>query len=128
MSRYREQWTQLQAFDSDGDGVVEQDEYIAGMDAWLEHRESFEAAMDAIVGSFYRIVDRDGDGRIDQEERTLNYRAHDLDEAAARAVFEKLDRNGDGVISKDEMVTSILEAYYAEDPEAPGNWLALPDG
>jgi hypothetical protein len=26
------------------------------------------------------------------------------------------------------MVTDLIEAFYSEDPQAPGNWLALPDG
>ncbi len=128
VSRYREQWTQLQAFDADGDGVVGLDEYLAGMEAWLADREAWEASIDATIAAFYRVVDRDKDGRIDAEELVLNWRAHGLEEKEARAVFSKLDRDGDGKISKDEMVTNLIEAMYAEEPDAPGNWLALPEG
>jgi Ca2+-binding EF-hand superfamily protein len=107
VSRYRGQWTQLQAFDADQDGVVAQEEYVAGMEAWLADRRRSRLLW---TRSSVRIVDQDNDGRIDEEEPILNYRAHGLDEAAATAAFAKLDRNSDGVISKDEMVTSILEA------------------
>ncbi len=128
VSRMKEQWNQLKAFDFDGDGVVELEEWLAGMDAWLADREAFEAQMDALIGALYEIVDRDGDGRISEEELILNYRASGQEESAARAAFAKLDRDGDGMISKDEMMANTVELYYSEDPDAPGNWIALPEG
>jgi Ca2+-binding EF-hand superfamily protein len=84
--------------------------------------------MDSTIASFYEIIDRDGDGAHDEEEFLMDWRAHGQPEEAGRKAFVKLDRNGDGKISKDEMVTDLIEAFYSEDPQAPGNWLALPDG
>ena len=126
--RYHEQWTQLQAFDGDGDGAVGLEEYLAGSEAWIADRAAFEASIDAMIGAFYAIVDRDKDGRVSEEELSLNWRAHGLEESSARVTFAKLDRDGDGKVTKDEMVNAVLETYFSEDPEAPGNWIALPEG
>ena len=126
--RYQEQWEAMKAFDADGDGVIGLDEYLAGMEAWLADRDSWTNSMDTMITSFYEIVDHDGDGSITEDELVMDFRAHGQSEDAARKAFAKLDRNGDGLLARDEMVTGIIEAFYSEDPEAPGNWLALPDG
>ena len=128
VDRYQGFWGQMQRFDADGDGVVSEAEYVAAIDAWMSDKQAFEAAMEANVEAYCQLNDRDKDGKISLEEFELTYRAHNLDASAANAAFGKLDRNGDGFISKDELSESIVEMYYSEDPNAPGNWIALPQG
>jgi len=117
-------WQQLRLFDSDGDGQVSLEEYVAGFDAFLQQREAFLASMDALVDSFYAMADRDRDGLITEDELILFYRAWSHSEAQAREAFERLDRAGHGGITKEEWMLNLEEYYFSEDPEAPGNWLA----
>jgi juvenile hormone diol kinase len=122
--RTRGNWELLRTFDTDGDGCVSLDEWVAGFDAFLQQREAFLAGMDSLVDSFYAMADRDHDGRITEDELILHYRAWNHTEAQAREAFKRLDRAGRGGITKDEWMLNLEEYYFSEDPEAPGNWLA----
>jgi Ca2+-binding EF-hand superfamily protein len=122
--RTRAIWDQLSQFDSDGDGLVSLDEYVAGFEAFLSRRDDFMASMTALVDAFYLMADGDRDGRITEDELIRHYRAWNHSEDQARAAFRRLDRNGMGAISRDEWMANLEEYYYSEDPAAPGNWLA----
>lgn len=117
-------WDQLRQFDSDGDGQVTLEEYVAGFDAFISQRDAFMAGMGALVDSFYSMADRDGDGLISEEELILHYRAWRHSEDQAREAFTHLDRGGRGGISKQDWMRNLEEFYFSDDPEAPGNWLA----
>ena len=122
--RTRAVWDQLKQFDSSGDGEVSLEEYIAGFAAFLEPRDAFINSMDMLVDAFYALADRDGDGRVNENELILHFRAWNHSEDQAREAFRRLDRNGEGSISKEEWMANLEEFYYSEDPDAPGNWLA----
>jgi Ca2+-binding EF-hand superfamily protein len=81
-------------------------------------------SMDVLVDAFFALADRDGDGRVNENELIMHFRAWNHTEDQAREAFQRLDRNGDGAISKQDWMTNLEEFYYSEDPEAPGNWLA----
>lgn len=120
----REVWVQLKQFDSDGDGEVTLEEYVAGFAAFLDQRELFMNSMDVLVDAFYALADQDGDGRINENELITHFRAWNHSEEQAREAFRWLDRNGNGAISKEEFMANLEEFYYGEDPQAPGTWLA----
>jgi Ca2+-binding EF-hand superfamily protein len=122
--RTRAVWQQLRRFDSDGDGLVSLDEYIAGFEQFLSRREEFMASMGALVDAFYRVADRDGTGQLTEDELIRHFRSWNHTEDQARAAFPRLDRNGRGAISRDEWMADLEEYYFSEDPGAPGNWLA----
>jgi Ca2+-binding EF-hand superfamily protein len=117
-------WEQIKRFDSSGDGEVTLEEYVAGFAAFLEQRETFMDGMDSLVDAFYALADRDGDGRVDEDELIMHFRAWNHSEEQAREAFRRLDRNRNGGISKEEWMANLEEFYYSEDPQAPGNWLA----
>lgn len=122
--RTREVWAQLKQFDSDGDGEVSLEEYVAGFADFLGQREVFMNSMDVLVDAFFALADRDRDGRVDESELILHFRAWNHSEDQAREAFQRLDRNSNGAISKEEWMANLEEFYYSEDPTAPGNWLA----
>jgi Ca2+-binding EF-hand superfamily protein len=122
--RTRAVWEQLKRFDSDGGGEVSLEEYVAGFATFLEPREDFMNSMDVLVDAFFALADRDGDGRVNEDELIMHFRAWNHTEDQAREAFRRLDRNGKGAISKQEWMANLEEFYYSEDPDAPGNWLA----
>lgn len=117
-------WDQLRRFDTDGDGQVSLDEYVAGFEQFLDRREEFMANMAALVDSFYRVADPDGSGDLTEDELIRHFRAWNHTERQAREAFTRLDRNGRGAISRDEWLANVEEFYFSEDPGVPGNWLA----
>jgi Ca2+-binding EF-hand superfamily protein len=126
--RTMEVWSQLKQFDSDGDGRVSLDEYVAGFAAFLSQRDVFLDGMGALVDAFYLLADGDVDGRITEEELIRHFRAWGHSEKQAREAFPRLDRSGNGSISKEEWMVNLEEYYFSEDPEARGNWVApLPE-
>jgi Ca2+-binding EF-hand superfamily protein len=122
--RTRTVWEQLRRFDSDGDGHVSLDEYVAGFEAFLSRRDEFLARMTELVDAFYGVADRDGTGQLTEDELIRHFRAWHHTDEQARAAFRRLDRNGRGAISKAEWMANLEEFYFSDDPEAPGNWLA----
>lgn len=122
--RTRDVWTQLKQFDSDGDGRVSLEEYVAGFDAFMSQRDAFMDSMQVLVDAFYQLADSDHDGRVVEGELIRHFRAWGHTEQQAREAFRRLDRNNNGAIAKEEWMTNLEEFYYSEDPEAPGNWLA----
>ena len=122
--RTRAVWEQLKQFDSNGDGAVTLDEYVAGFEAFLSERETFMSSMTALVDSLYELADSDNDGRISEDELIKHFRAWNHSEEQARTAFPRLDRGGHGGIAKAEWMANLEEFYFSEDPAAPGNWLA----
>lgn len=121
-------WDQLKQFDSDGDGLVSLEEYVAGFDEFLSRSDMFMGNMTALVDAFYAVADRNMDGQITEDELILHFRAWSHSEEQAKVAFTRLDRNKKGAISKAEWMANLEEYYFSEDPEAPGNWLApLPE-
>jgi Ca2+-binding EF-hand superfamily protein len=117
-------WDQIRQFDTDGDGLVTRDEYVAGFGAFIDQRDAFMAGMGALVDSFYSIADRDGDGLLSEEELVLHYRAWGHSEDQAHEAFRHLDRRAAGGISKQDWMLDLEEFYFSDDPDVPGNWLA----
>ena len=124
-SYYTGMWSGFSSMDSDADGVVGLQEYLAATEAWLANRDAFMANMAGMVDAFFAVIDRNADGTISEREFEMNYRIHGLDESRARLAFGHLDVDGRGGVSRDQMVAYSEELYYSEDPQAPGNWMVL---
>src|ERR1051326_7434203 len=102
-------WDQLKQFDSDGDGLVSLDEYVAGFDEFLSRRDVFMGNMAALVDAFYAVADRNMDGEITEDELVLHFRAWGHSDEQAKAAFKRLDRNKNGAISKAEWMVNLEE-------------------
>ena len=94
--------------DPNGDGYLDLDE--AGvLDERRNHpRESEEPQHASMVGTV-RLMDTDGDGRLQKREAPLRL----------QAVFEQLDANGDGAIDADE--AARIDAAIRAKRSAPGS-------
>jgi len=116
-------WEHLrQAADSDQDGRVTRDEFVASYDALLAMRETIASVSQGIL----QMTDHDGDGKISQAEFAANMRAYGVEAPAAAEAFGHLDRDGDGFIDNTELLQNVEEFFFGEDENAPGNWLVGP--
>ena len=105
---------------------VTQEEYVAAFDQLLSDKDNYQAIVGNWADSLVELSDRDGDGRLSQQEYVANLRNFNANEAAANEAFRKLDRNRDGYLTHDEILLGVEEFFYSDDPEAPGNWLVGP--
>jgi Ca2+-binding EF-hand superfamily protein len=117
----------LQAVDVDESGQVTLDEWLAYHDEMLQDDQRFEGTVLMVVEVMFALMDQDGDGRITLEEygtwmRGMRIAEQDITEK----VFQKLDLNGNGTVSKAEMLQLTREFFHSDDPEARGNWALGP--
>ncbi len=119
-------WSDLVcASDADGDGRISREEYkkaftLHMLEDQTELAEKYRPFIDALMD----VADADGDGRIDLDEHIKWYTAlMSITPDEARESFARLDRDGDGYVTREEIFQAVVEYYFSDDPEAPGNWL-----
>jgi Ca2+-binding EF-hand superfamily protein len=119
-------WSRLaETSDSDGDGRITMEEYKTGFAQHvLIDQQAYARAYQPFIDTMMEIADVDGNGRVTSDEYVRWYTAlMCISPAEARESFTHLDRDGDGAITHQEMTDAVLEYYFSEDPDAPGNWM-----
>ncbi|WHT22173.1 EF-hand domain-containing protein [Crossiella sp. CA-258035] len=125
LAAFRDWWAQIERdADSDGDGQVSREEFIAATERGLaENPDYLEEAYLKAAESVFEAIDRDGDGQVDRGEYIELYRSADVADDIAGAAFDRIDQNGDGVIDYAEFVAALRELFTSSDPDAPGTGL-----
>jgi Ca2+-binding EF-hand superfamily protein len=124
---YMEAWSKTEKLaDADHDGKVTLEEFLGAMEGKLADKTVYKHLVDDQTATIVELTDHDRDGRIVEADFVANLRAYGQTEEAARAAFRKLDRDGDGFLTKEELIASVQEFLFSEDPEARGNWLLGP--
>ncbi len=92
--------SRLAEYDTDGDGVLSDEEKAAA-------KEAREAARQAFID----VHDTDGDGVLNEEERAAAREAREAERARAKEErFNEIDGDGDGEVSQEELATALPEA------------------
>jgi hypothetical protein len=73
-----------------------------------------------------RTGDRDGDGRLDENEYATILWCYGIADADARAAFRHLVTDGSGYLTNAAMEKVFAEFFRSDDPDAPGNWMIGP--
>ncbi|MGK5630375.1 EF-hand domain-containing protein [Streptomyces sp. URMC 123] len=122
---YMRLWEVLLApMDTDGDGRISRDEYVAAVTGLSDDPEGYADSLGVAVDAFVEAGDADRDGRLSQSEFLALYRATfpSLAQEEIVEAFRHLDRDGDGYISRQEFSDDIREYLLSDDVNAPGNW------
>lgn len=124
---YSNRWDAIQAAaDTDGDGGIDLQEWLAYWDEVLSDDARYEEEVAILKARFFEIFDTDEDGVIGPDEFCNFFSVYGLSAALARQIFMDLDVNGDGVVSHEELMGMVREFFRADDPQAPGNFLFGP--
>jgi Ca2+-binding EF-hand superfamily protein len=113
-------WVLLRPSDANQDHKITLEE-------WLRHHadlfesKHLEPFLRARVGVLFNILDANRDAAITADEYAMLLSAHGVDEAWARANFQRLDASSAGRLSKDEVYGLLREFFISDDPSAPGN-------
>jgi Ca2+-binding EF-hand superfamily protein len=105
--------------DFNHDGQVTCDEYVKAYGIWMENRHELESFIDEYLTTVFHIIDHNGEGNIELEE-FMKINVIDTVEEGLY-VFEKLDTDKNGYLSKDELVRHWLTFCYSTDPSEAGN-------
>jgi len=120
-------WSSLVASaDKSGDNAISLEEWLAYMDKILNIEEAAGRTVTSLATLITNMVDIDGNGRITPQEYALFLKAYNVDERLFDDIFQHLDLNGDGYLSRDEIFNLVHQFYLSDDPQAPGNWLVGP--
>jgi len=95
----------LEDVDSDGSGVIDYTEFLA---ATLDKRSYLQ---EDVCWSAFRLFDKNGDGKITQEELKLVLTSDDVETIAGanaiKELLQEIDGNGDGVIDFEEFMVMM---------------------
>lgn len=116
----------IERADKNEDDSVSLEEWLAFCDALVDDFEDTETAIQNTYGILFDLFDADHDGLISAHEFKLFYQAMRIHDAEAEFVFQALDANGDGQLSRDEMLGIVSEFYLSSDADAAGNGLFGP--
>lgn len=116
-------WDSLQKIcDFDADGKITPEEYITGFSTWMTtDRPSFEGFLVSYLNDVFTSIDRNGDGKISEEEFTSVM--YSEDQTQGKEVFSLLDTDGNGSLSKDEMLQHWQEFFFGDNPNHPSKWI-----
>lgn len=124
---YLVRWESMRvSADADHDGGVDLQEWLAYWDALLSDAERYESEVAGLVDRLYALFDTDESGGIEAGEFCDFYGAYGLRAEMAREVFQALDTDGDGTVSRGELSGMARQFYLSDDPTAPGNHLYGP--
>lgn len=117
----------LKTVDVDKSGRVTLEEWLIYHEEMLQDEGRFAGTALMAIESMFALMDRNGDGKITLEEYGEWMKAFRIEEQdTTEEVFQKLDLNGNGMLSKDEVLQLTREFFYSDDPEARGNWALGP--
>jgi Ca2+-binding EF-hand superfamily protein len=117
----------LQAVGMDEQGRVTLEKWLAYHEGMLEDESRFESTALMVAEVMFNLMDQSGDGRLTLEEYRDWMGAFRIGkEDMTEDVFQKLDLNEDGTLTKEEVLHLTREFFYSDDLEARGNWMLGP--
>jgi Ca2+-binding EF-hand superfamily protein len=117
---HRRFWAGLRtALDTDGDGRVGRDEYLAR----LGDPGEAGSTVAGYAASVAALADRDDDGYVERDDFVTCMTASGFPRAGGAAVFEELDDAGEGRIPVARWAGAIVDFYRSERTDIPGQIL-----
>ena len=107
----------LAVTDTDTGGTVTKSEWNSAM----ERPDFVERVALPFALAVFDVADRNKSGRLSLREMTAAQNKAGISEDETRRMFEALDSDQDGEVSRDEYAGAIREFYLSDDPNAVGN-------
>ncbi|CAM5361620.1 EF-hand domain-containing protein OS=Streptomyces alboniger OX=132473 GN=CP975_34335 PE=4 SV=1 [Streptomyces alboniger] len=108
--------------DSDKDDRVTSEELVQAFAATFTDRARYPEELAPVADRFFDLADSNGDGAISLTEFTHIFgstgRAAD---AECAEVFDALDLDASGALSRAEYHKAVSEFFYGDDPGSPAN-------
>ncbi|MEU9197921.1 EF-hand domain-containing protein [Streptomyces hundungensis] len=121
---YQALWEGMrQALDTDGDGSVSREEYVAGLRSDAATGEGYRQHIQPVAKAIIDLCDTNGDGKLDGAELAKAHTGLGMGDADHEAAMARIDLDGDGYVTEAELAKAIEEFFLSEDANAGGNHL-----
>jgi len=107
-------WDKYLSTFAGGDGVTK-DAFVEGMKKQVGD-PALKETLEGPLPLFFKAVDRNSDGQIDQAEYEEFFKILGLDPVMAPASFQAIDADGDGQLTTKEFTQAGLDFFLSEDP------------
>ncbi|WP_405748619.1 EF-hand domain-containing protein [Streptomyces sp. NBC_01020] len=123
-----EYWKRLFVpMDTDGDGVVSREEFLAGFVSLEDRPDDYARIVTPSAKVFVATADVDGDGELDKSEfKRLFQSSFALSDEDIDVSFADIDTDSSGSISTDELRAAIRVFHSSTDPNDRGHRLLGP--
>lgn len=107
-----QQWGRslLQQADTNGDGAVSREEYVATLEKRKADRANTFRENRPLVDVLWELMDSNHDDRISQDEFRRVYSAFGISDSLIEDAFRKIDTNRDGSLGREE-TTNYLAGF-----------------
>src|SRR5262249_49124922 len=111
-------WQYLQKA-AGGSSRITKEQYLS-----IAQRPDLAAAMAPFTMEGFDFLDHDDDGRITSSELRIGYAHFGLSDAEVDGLFQKLDRDHDGFVTRDEFQKAVQEFHGNANSSSAGAGLA----
>lgn len=112
--------------DKDGDHRISTAEFIDAYGAMTNDDTTFQQLLMSYAEYVIRTGDRDGDGRLDENEYATILWCYGISDGAARTAFRHLVTDGSDYLTNAAMEKVFAEFFRSDDPNVAGNWMIGP--
>ncbi|MFB7516949.1 EF-hand domain-containing protein [Streptomyces sp. NPDC056144] len=121
---YQGLWDGLrESMDTDGDGEISREEYVAGLESDAASGEGYRRLVVPVAKAIIALGDTDGDGRLDSEELARIHAGLGMGDKDHQEAMARIDLDGDGYVTEQELAQAIEEFFLSDDESAGGNHL-----
>lgn len=115
----------FEVIDAHARNQIDLEEWFTYYDIVL-HDESYRSEILAFSSSLFSVIDTDGSGNLDKDEWVNFFRVYNIPVVYASETFKKIDRDDDGVLSMEEVLSTMHDFHFSNDPHIPANYMFGP--
>ncbi|MEU7741870.1 EF-hand domain-containing protein [Nonomuraea sp. NPDC049158] len=121
---YRAWWEQIRRADTDEDGRVSCEEYVALVQTGVaEDPHYYDNGLRPVIDAVFDAADADGSGAISRPEFARLYEAVGESAETANGFFDRIDTDSDGSISREEYAAALQGIYAPGSADDASAWV-----